>query len=407
MSNVTKYQRQDLYETTLAQDVDSSSTSISVVTAPSFTLSSGSFYIGIDSDNSTKYEVCEVTGVSGTTLTVVRGIDTYEGESASGQAHSAGAKVVISNHWIAFDHIKDAVNSKLDQDGGNTSTAFDLDLSGSNFRIRKDGNDMKFTDDNQAEITLSSLASLSGVNDKVKISSNDTTEDYLINKIVGGDGIATPTEVNDGSDEDLSLAIDLATNPGLEFSSGQLQAKAGTGITVTSGGINVDSGTTSGKVIVANGSDEIEQSLLPSGARTQFYQFHNDNGNSPTFDNDQYGIPAADGVLTTMYANFYIEDNFSTASVKVVWSCDTASGNLYYQGNYYYAADNESPATGNIAATAVATSGNGTWDFLDIGALSGPTGGDLVTFRFYRQGGDANDTLSAAADFFGIIVTFS
>jgi hypothetical protein len=42
---------------------------------------------------------------------------------------------------------------------------------------------MKFTDDNQAEVTLSQLASGAGVNDKVKMSATDTTEGYLNSKL--------------------------------------------------------------------------------------------------------------------------------------------------------------------------------------------------------------------------------
>ena len=41
----------------------------------------------------------------------------------------------------------------------------------------------------------------------VKVSSNDTTGDYLINKIVGVSGKTVVTELNDGSDEDLQISI--------------------------------------------------------------------------------------------------------------------------------------------------------------------------------------------------------
>lgn len=67
--------------------------------------------------------------------------------------------------------------------------------------------DLVFASDSQAEQTLSQLASLSGSNDKVKVSANDTTEDYLINQITGGDGI-TVSEINDGGDESLDIDVD-------------------------------------------------------------------------------------------------------------------------------------------------------------------------------------------------------
>jgi hypothetical protein len=47
----------------------------------------------------------------------------------------------------------------------------------------------------------------SGTDEKVKISSNDTTEDYLLNKLAAGAGISL-TETNDGGDEDVTIAVD-------------------------------------------------------------------------------------------------------------------------------------------------------------------------------------------------------
>ena len=47
-----------------------------------------------------------------------------------------------------------------------------------------------------------------GADEKVKVSSNDTVADYLLNKLAAGSGISI-TEVNDGAEEDVALA----TNP--------------------------------------------------------------------------------------------------------------------------------------------------------------------------------------------------
>ena len=70
----------NLASTTLSADIDNSTTSISVASAMGF--ASGNFRILVDS------EIMKVTGVSGTTLTVVRG---QEGTAAT--AHSNGATV--------------------------------------------------------------------------------------------------------------------------------------------------------------------------------------------------------------------------------------------------------------------------------------------------------------------------
>ena len=42
--------------------------------------------------------------------------------------------------------------------------------------------------------------------EKIKISSNDTTEDYLLNKLVAGSNISL-TETNDGANEDITIAV--------------------------------------------------------------------------------------------------------------------------------------------------------------------------------------------------------
>ena len=54
------------------------------------------------------------------------------------KAHSANRVVRISNNYQFWEDIATAINSKLDNNGGNPTTTFDLDLAGSAFRIRKD-----------------------------------------------------------------------------------------------------------------------------------------------------------------------------------------------------------------------------------------------------------------------------
>lgn len=70
-----------------------------------------------------------------------------------------------------------------------------------------DGTDLKLKDGNNSETTLSTLTAASWSDEKVKISSNDTTSDFLINKITGGDGISV-SEVTDWGNEDLDIDID-------------------------------------------------------------------------------------------------------------------------------------------------------------------------------------------------------
>lgn len=54
---------------------------------------------------------------------------------------------------------------------------------------------------------------LTVADEKVKVSSNDTTTDYLFNKVVAGSGI-TITEINDGGNEDVQIATSLTLATG-------------------------------------------------------------------------------------------------------------------------------------------------------------------------------------------------
>lgn len=174
---------------------------------------------------------------------VVRGVtrDTSDPTSGgTGQSFNKGATVRMSNFHYLF-------NQKADVDRANTFTEHqtidtnkEMRFSDSNEAIYSDGGELYLKSTTTSAQPLADLAALSGSDEKVKISSNDTTEDYLINKIVGGDGVST-TETGDGGDEDITLAVDLATDPGLEMSSNQLRVKIKTdgGVTRDSDGLSV------------------------------------------------------------------------------------------------------------------------------------------------------------------------
>lgn len=201
----------DAYETTLSQEWDWTIGTIYVNTTPDFTFPSGvTTYIVVDPDNS-RIQAAEINAYNATTGTLTCNsitVEKWAWVNYSATVHPIGAKVRISTSYQFWKDIKTDLDGKLDNDGGNSSTTFDLDLTGSNFRIRKDWNDMKFTDDNQAEISLSALASASWVNDKVKISATDTTEWYLNTKLTAWDGL-NKTVIDPAGNETLDLDIDL------------------------------------------------------------------------------------------------------------------------------------------------------------------------------------------------------
>jgi len=261
MSNITTSGKQDAYETELAASIDNAQVTLTVVDAPGFTVAGNSVYGVIDPKNSSR-EGIEITNIVGTTLTITRGLPAYEGGASTASAHSGGATIILSDNWQTFEDIKDAVNDKLDSDGGNPTTSYDLNVTGNAFRHRMDGNDMKFTDENNAELTLSTLAAAAGADQKCRISAADTTNGFLQGKFNAGDGldeaIGTP-----GGDETLDVSVDvtdfidtsygltenandirinLDANGGLEFNAGALQAKliAADGLESAAGGLSVD-----------------------------------------------------------------------------------------------------------------------------------------------------------------------
>lgn len=68
---------------------------------------------------------------------------------------------------------------------------------------------MKFRDDNNPEVTLSTLASGSGADTKVSVSINDTTPAVLDSKLTAGDGLSK-TIINPASNETLDLDVDTS-----------------------------------------------------------------------------------------------------------------------------------------------------------------------------------------------------
>lgn len=51
------------------------------------------------------------------------------GVAYSQNSHPAGSKVIISDNYQFWEDIQTALNSKLDNDGGNTTTTWDLQVS--------------------------------------------------------------------------------------------------------------------------------------------------------------------------------------------------------------------------------------------------------------------------------------
>lgn len=179
--------------------------------------------------------------------------------SGTGQKFNVGARVrLIVHHGL--------LNRKANIDRANSWSAsqtianlFKWIFGASTNWIRGDGNDLKFKDANNSETTLSQLTSLSGADHKVYISATDATTGFPLGKMPAGNGI-TMTQGNIGGNETLTPSVNLATDPGLEFSSGGVRVKTKTngGITRDSNGLSltrIGMGSVSGSIATGGGGD--------------------------------------------------------------------------------------------------------------------------------------------------------
>lgn len=123
MSNLENIPLIDWFETTLAQAWDWLVGTMYVNDIPSFTFPSGvTTYVVVNPGKSTM-QVAEINAKSSGQLTVSNvAIEKGAGVNYTSILHSAGSKVIISDNYEFWKDIRTAVNSKLDQDGGNGVT---------------------------------------------------------------------------------------------------------------------------------------------------------------------------------------------------------------------------------------------------------------------------------------------
>lgn len=223
----SSYEVESGFSTTLKNSISASQTSNIIINkVPTITSGVLNFDINTASEEWIGFGSITDNGDGTATLgDVTRGLtkvlNDFTGSSSRAFSHSGGVcKVVLVDYHALF-------NLKANKDRENVFTADQtigtgkiLKFTDSNVTIRRDGNDLKFKDLSQPEIALSTLASLSGSNDKVKVSVADTTEGLLNNKLTVGSGL-TKTIVNPGANEELNLAINPSALTGINFTYGE------------------------------------------------------------------------------------------------------------------------------------------------------------------------------------------
>lgn len=333
----------------LASRITTSTTTGVTVTAQQIngdpiTFPTGEFYLYIVRKTRTGVDVEKVLVASGTSQsgatvtlgTLTRGLSLSDGTDTTGSAGNkrsfpANADVYLSwgSHQADNTAFKNEANTFTTHQ--TISSTNELRFADSATAIWDDGSDINFKSSAQATRTLTQLASLSGANDKFKISANDTTENYAVSKITGGDGI-TVTETDDAGNETLDIDVQLATDPGLEINSGALRVKASTGITRDSNGISVNQ---SALTSVPKKVDPVYLGHSDSAANTAT--------SATAFDTHSYTISANDlinGVsyeveatanISAMGANDVIFSIFlgGTALVSTTGQGTTTTGSVY------------------------------------------------------------------------------
>ena len=302
MTDFTNLPTESFYEGSLSSPISSSSQTAGIVILPLIAGTiSGTQRMTIL--NPAGPEIIEFTGqdAAGELTGVTRGIPKYIGGPSTARQHSGGLTCVISDPIQLFEDVQTAIASKANIDLGNVGNDFAIDTS-SGVGIRDDSGVLKLKDSTQAEVDLATLASLAGVNDKYKVSVDDTTEGYDEDKKVYGDGL-TATTLNPGANEQRSVSVELDATPGLEFSAAKLKVKVKSG-----GGITLDA---DGLSIAEDG--DLERTFTADGviAATQAVQVSSNDTVKP-----MYALPNGSGST----------ENLNLTAFKQMWVQGSSSG---------------------------------------------------------------------------------
>jgi len=249
------------YESTItsALTADASSITISVDTAPTDSTNTAItgavvMYLVLDPDSDSQREYVKVTNISGTTLTVVRNIDTGGGGL---RTHAAGAKIRQVAQAQHFDDIHDRIDKVINEDGSslNTTTGVvkdeDTMTSDSASHLATQQSIKAYVDSQVA--SKDALSELSGTTDDVTEGSTnlyftaERVDDQVNTLLTAGDNVtltyddAAGTLTIAGVEDNLSnnTTSDLAEGTNLYFTTERVDDQvaslltAGSNITLT------------------------------------------------------------------------------------------------------------------------------------------------------------------------------
>ena len=276
------------YESTIttALTADASGTSISIDAAPtdsSNTAITGAvvMYLVIDPDSDSQREYVKVTNISGTTLTVVRNIDSGGGGL---RTHAAGAKIRQVAQAQHFDDIHDRIDKVINEDGSSLNTTTG---------VVKDEDDM-------ASDSATHLATQQSI--KAYVDSQVTAQDLDFQGDSGG-----------------ALSIDLDSET--------LTIAGGTGIDTTGSGnqvsVDIDSTVTtnSGSQTLTNKTIDVDNNTVSN--------IEVDNLKSGVLDTDISTTSASDDTLPSAKAvKTYVDSQVTAQDLDIVADTGTDSIDL-------------------------------------------------------------------------------
>lgn len=281
---------------------------------------------------------------------------------ASAATAGSGAAEALSSATLAAAYDQEALEARDDAASAADTATAQAELASSKA-------EQASASASAAAVSAASAAAAAG-GGVVKASGADTTTGTLSSKLLAGNGLSE-TINNPGGAESMTLALALAASPGLEFATGLLRVKAGTGLALSASGLAVDAGTTANKIVQLDANGKLP--AVPGD------QLTNLGDAARTYTKQQYTTPVdinpASGTIT-LDADVH-QDVCLTTSGAITFAAPThgARGKTMLVSILTYGTTHSLAWNGvflsNSDSALPTASANGKWMYLQFRCLDG------------------------------------